>query len=101
MIAPRRCSRSFLPPSGSRACLSTACRRLRSPGVCRLPASSGSPSSRIVNFDNAGLLYFMMGLLVVGALRHSLGLWPSVSVFLEVTCVMVILFFSRTGSGRG
>ena len=57
---PRRCSRSLLPHRGSRACLSTACRRLRSPSVCRLPASSGSPSSRIVNFDNAGLLYFAM-----------------------------------------
>ena len=58
-----------------------------------------------MNFDNAGLLYFMMGLLVVGALRHSLGLWPSAPVFLEVICVTVLLYwdlcFSRAGSGRG
>lgn len=84
MIVPRRCSRSLLPHPRSPVCLSTACRRLRSPGVCRFPASAGNPSSRVVN----GNPIFRLGCgapstLIVGvgfgAMLH--GLWSQIPIW--------------------
>ena len=84
MLVPRRCHRSLLPHPRPPACLSTACRRLRSPGVCRLPASRGNPYSRVGN----GNPFFRLGCGVpstliagvgIGALFH--GLWAQIPIW--------------------
>lgn len=84
MLVPRRCSRSLLPHPRPPACLSTACRRLRSPGVCRLPASRGNPYSRVVNGNRiyrlgCGVPSTLIAGLGIGAMFH--GLWPPIPIW--------------------
>lgn len=87
MIVPRRCSRSSLPHARFRACLAAPCRRLRSPGVCRLPSSFGGPSLRITGSGGTtglgwlALLFVTGGFLVWAVARvlwPALPLWPFV-----------------------